>query len=302
MDDEPDFDDLAERCDLLRLVLSDRRTALGDDHPEVGEIEDELMDALLDLEATIEAVPLVERHLERARARGGALDARDTILEVMLPTLLSEVGRVDEACRSQRSLVGRLMRDKGPVHVDTLDAEASLARLLFISGDTVGARFLEERLLVLSDRHLGTDHPETLFVAELLAESRTAMGDLAGARALNERVVEACLRIFGPEHPDTFGAMSDLAATLFDLGDHRGARELEEKVYAGLERFSGPDDPETLVAAYALSKTLWELGERDRAREMLREALAGMRDELGPDDETTRAATDDLAHWERTGI
>ena len=124
------------------------------------------------------------------------------------------------------------------------------AALYSVMRDRTPWRDLQEKVLTIRERDLGTDHPDTLRAK--LNSIRYMTGDRT---RLQEELLEAFERVLGAEHPDTLTAMGNLAGCLLGKGDLHGARALQEKVLVASERVRGIGHPDTLFCC-AQSQTL----------------------------------------------
>ena len=123
------------------------------------------------------------------------------------------------------------------------------AALYSVMRDRTPWRDLQEKVLTIRERDLGTDHPDTLRAK--LNSIRYMTGDRT---RLQEELLEAFERVLGAEHPDTLTAMGNLAGCLLGKGDLHGARALQEKVLVASERVRGIGHPDTLFAARNLKR------------------------------------------------
>ncbi|MEM9598803.1 MAG: CHAT domain-containing tetratricopeptide repeat protein [Acidobacteriota bacterium] len=167
-----------------------------------------------------------------------------------------------------------------------------MAQQVGLLGDYPQALELQEQVLSVRARTLGSEHPATLTAKLNVASTLHSLGDLSAARRLEEEVLRARSRSLGEEHPATLNANANLAATLRALGDLRGARHREEEVLASRLRLFGPEHLDTLTSRANLAATLGALGDLSGAHRHEREVLENFERLLGlehPDTLTARA-------------
>ncbi len=167
--------------------------------------------------------------------------------------------------------------------------------LAYMIGHYPAARGIQEPLLEVSRRILGTDHPDTLSVMGSLASTLNDFGDLLGAQTLGAEVLETRRRILGPEHEDTLHAMRNLASTLRSLGDLPEARTMDEKALEASRHSLGNEHPATLTSMNNLALTLGRQGDRPAARALQEQALEIRRRISGAEHPSTLTVMGNLA-------
>jgi hypothetical protein len=90
----------------------------------------------------------------------------------------------------------------GDEHPDTLTVLLNLAQTMCAQNDLIGARKLQERVVMVRRRVLGEEHPGTLNSMNILAQTLRAQGDLAGARTLEGQAVTGQRRLSGQQDSD----------------------------------------------------------------------------------------------------
>jgi tetratricopeptide (TPR) repeat protein len=200
-----------------------------------------------------------------------------------------------QAVQSLRRAVQVIGDQFGEMHPNTVAAMQDLAVALRKQGDLVGARDLQEKVLAVRKRALGSDHIDTLAAMNNLAQTLYVQGDRTAAHELQGNVLALSRRVLGEEHPNTLSSMQGFAVMLRARGDFPGARDLQEQVLAVRQRVLGSDHIDTLAAMNNLAQTLRDQGDLDEARGLQENVLAARRRVLGKEHPDTLAALHNLA-------
>ncbi|KAJ7484031.1 hypothetical protein B0H11DRAFT_1862437 [Mycena galericulata] len=255
-----------KRAEELQLsVLRDRRSLLGDEHPDTLTVMQWLARTYTELgkfKAAEELWTVVFMKREDILGKNHP----DT-LESMgdLGMVYTKLGKLHKA---QELLVPTLEKRRdilGVDHINTLKAMTEVARVYYCLGPLERA---EELQVVVYERHkecLGGNHPTTLTAMGGLAATYTQMGRLPEAEALQRTVFEKSRTILGSNHPQTLTAMGNLAMTYQKLGQQHEALELQRVVLEHRENTQGRNHPSTLRAMLNLASTLNKLGEWQEA-------------------------------------
>ncbi len=160
---------------------------------------------------------------------------------------------------------------------------AMTASFLNVLGDSMQARSLNERALVMKEEIYGRDDPEVARVLNNLGNNLHALGDLEGARSAQERSLVIKERQYGDDHREVAKTLNNLGTTLHALGELEGARSIYERAIAIEEAIYGPDHPEVARTLGNLGTVLDNLGLFAEARSMLERTLAIEEDAYGSD-------------------
>jgi hypothetical protein len=162
-------------------------------------------------------------------------------------------------------------------------------------GDLLGARKIQEQVLVVSRRVLGEEHPDTLTSMDSWAEALCHQGDLSGAREIQEQVLGVRRRVLGEEHPDTLTSMNNLGQTLYHQGDLSGARKIQEQELDVCRRVQGEEHSDTLISMNNLAQTISAQGDLPGARKIQEQVRDISRRVLGEEHPDTLRSMRNLA-------
>ncbi|KAJ7760873.1 hypothetical protein DFH07DRAFT_918494 [Mycena maculata] len=270
--------------DLQLLVLHDRKSLLGDKHPETLQIMHWLARTYIELGKFKAAEELWVMVLtEREQALGS--DHLDTLQAMVdLGMVYIKLGKLKQAEPLLSISLEKRRNILGSDHLNdpyTLRAMTGLAGVYFTLGQLERAEELET---VVFHRHvetLGDDHPTTLAAMGALACTHNKLGRLQQAETLRLIVLEKSRIILGSEHPQTLTAMGNLAFTYNKLGKLQEAHELQRVVLKNRQNIQGATHPSTLRAMLNLASTLNSLTKYQEAEELVIVVLDQRRNILG---------------------
>jgi tetratricopeptide (TPR) repeat protein len=199
-------------------------------------------------------------------------------------------GGAPQAIAVGEPLAAHLERVLGPDHLDTLNAQNSLAAAYRDAGRPSDAIPLFERTLVNRQRLLGPEHPDTLTSQNNLAAAYQDEGRASEAVLLFEMTLAARERLLGPNNPGTLNSLGNLAAAYRDAGRPADAIPLFERTLAGRERMLGPDHPDTLRSLDNLAAAYRHAGRPADAIPLFEQSLAASERLLGASHPRTQAS------------
>jgi hypothetical protein len=156
------------------------------------------------------------------------------------------------------------------------------------------ARELQEQVVDVRTKILGSKHPETLQAMASLAWSYWNLSQMANALKIQRTVMESSLEILGPEDPMTLRAMDSLARTYWLCGKTASAEELGRQSVDGMIQILGSGHPHTLGAMHNLARALMHLGRPKDAQKMQLEVLSARAKMLGTEHLDTLATMAEL--------
>ncbi|WP_133718975.1 MULTISPECIES: tetratricopeptide repeat protein [Methylocaldum] len=156
---------------------------------------------------------------------------------------------------SVQTFLNRAPKSDDLKNVMTLQREAES---LWLAGDFIKARILQEMALDACCRTLGKEHPDTLTALCNLAEMFWALGNLDEAKVLHQQVLDVRRYVLGDRHPDTTAAAWNLFLTLTQSSDHAAAGHVIQQYLSWLQDSA----PELLSP------------EQQRIRDMIRQFFA----------------------------
>lgn len=226
---------------------------------------------------------LEEEAFPLAEACGGPVSQESAIVQMVLGTVLSQRGDLDDAMDA----LNRAIEVGGSPGVadDDVVAQAThtLSICLITLGDTAGATELVEGQDIDGS---GTGGPPDFILGSQLntrGNLAQARGDFEEAERLFLRAHEIFTDTRGPSHPDTMLATNNLAVLYADVGRLEEALPLFEAYLTFLEQTRGADHPDTGLARNNLGRMYQARGDHETAREMFEQALASIEEGRGPD-------------------
>lgn len=150
-----------------------------------------------------------------------------------LTSILSNRNKHLEALYIQEITLSNCVYILQPEHPIMLTCMGNLAAILFElkrPGDLLRATALQEEVLTVRRRTLGTNHPDTRTSMNNLAITLRARGELRRALDLRTEEFELSWRIQGKEHPDTLNSLRNLAGILIKLRQDTAASDLLTRI------------------------------------------------------------------------
>jgi len=245
---------------LLNRALELRRTAFGEDHPDVARslvASGQLASArgrYDDAERQIRTgLAMLRRHRSREDPEvARAISALGRVLE--------NAGRYPEAIRELEEAV-RLQSRRPGLEADLSQSLTELANSQFYSGRYAEADALNQRVLAIDRRLYGPRHPHVADDLINLGAVQLEGGHYVEAERWDREALEIMSAWYGPDHPETASAQTLLARALLRLERRDEARALLVTALATQERVYGLVHPR-------VASTLNELGiiARDQGR------------------------------------
>jgi tetratricopeptide (TPR) repeat protein len=164
-----------------------------------------------------------------------------------------------------------------------ISLRGDLGWLLWLQGDALAARAVQEPALKLATETMGNQDMELQRQRALLALTLSALGEHEAALELEELAYTSMSARLPPEHPDLVRVRANLAMTRLETGEVEGALDLLEEGVALLEGSKSGDDETVLSARRGLAHGLVELGRFEEARLILREVAEARARVLPPD-------------------
>ncbi|HUM11788.1 MAG TPA: serine/threonine-protein kinase [Myxococcaceae bacterium] len=249
---------------LLTRALELRRSALGENHPEVARslvASGQLASARGRYDDAEREIRTGLGMLRRHRSREDPDVARAISA---LGRVLENAGKYPEAIRELEEAV-RLQSRRPGLEADLSQSLTELANSQFYAGRYPEADALNQRVLALDRRLYGPRHPHVADDLINLGAVQFEGGHYAEAERWDREALEIMAAWYGPDHPETASAQTLLARALLRLERRDEARSLLVKALATHERVYGPVHPR-------VASTLNELGIIARDQGQLDEA------------------------------
>ncbi|MDX1516833.1 MAG: tetratricopeptide repeat protein [Woeseiaceae bacterium] len=283
-----------ESVPLLEDALELRLAELGDGHPEVAAIKNDLAEALIQVSDYARAAALLNEALEANRNASGATSL--AVAENLFNLADLHLKRSDyepaEAYAVQSIEIYQRHADSHGVAL--ADAKSMLARILQVRGDLERTEsLLLEAINILIDTE-GDDHPHLAYYLQNLGVLQRTKGDFDAAEATFERAIEATRRILGEQHPLVAATLVNQGTLLQERGDLAAAeRVLREALRSRIES-RGAAHPMVGYDMTSLGMLLHDREQLEAAEDMLRGALDVYAATLGDDHQYTASALTEL--------
>ena len=167
---------------------------------------------------------------------------------------------------------------------ETLQSAAEIERFAWVYAEQSQwktARHLQERVIRIRKKKLGTRHEETIRAQRSLGQTLWNLFDIKTAIEVQRRTLDT-LRwhrpniaewttwpLWKPKHVPYCLALNDITLTLWLAGERQLSKMTGERAVDGLQRRLGPEDPLTLNAMFNLARTYLHLGEEEKTRQLL---------------------------------
>jgi tetratricopeptide (TPR) repeat protein len=188
--------------------------------------------------------------------------------------------------------------------ISQIDDDVQMSRFALVfneSGYWNEAEKLQENVIELRKRLLGTEHPHTLSSMANLAATYWQQGRWSKAEKLEVDVMELRTRLLGAEHPDTLTSMANLATTYWQQGRWNEAEKLEVGVMDQRKRLLGAEHPDTLTSMGDLATTYWQQGRWNEAERLEVDVVEMSKRLLGAEHPDTLTSMANLAttYWQQ---
>ncbi|MEV0536076.1 tetratricopeptide repeat protein [Kitasatospora sp. NPDC050463] len=241
---------------LLLAALTQRERTLGDTHPYVLTIRNNLAIAHKSAGGLGQAIPLLEATLTALELALGDTHPDTLSSRGNLAAAYREAGDLDRAIPLSEATVAQKERILGSTHPHTLASRNNLAFAYREAGDLDRAILLLEATVAQQELVLGDTHPDTLTGRNSLATAYHEAGDLDRAVPLLEATLAQRELTLGSTHPDTLTSRNNLATAYHGTGDLERAIHLLETVLAQLEQVLGDTHPRTLISRDSLAAAI----------------------------------------------
>ncbi|MBT9558175.1 MAG: CHAT domain-containing protein [Myxococcales bacterium] len=294
--------DVAGAVGEALLILGERETLLGKDHPLTAQARANAAFLQMELGNLDGAEPLLREAL-RARERSlGPEDAETAMSALNLASLLQIRGRLDEAEALVTPVVQTFERVYGRLHPNVAGARSTIANLALARGHHDAARRELERSLAVLGAVQGRGVMLTLQLEATLGGLLVDLGDLGGATPVLESALAAAEQSLAPDHPLVAMLLQHLARAESDLGRLGDALAHFERALAIARTRFGEDHPMVIFCIQGLGLVLERAGRRADALTLHEHALARAEATLGADHIATAAIrTATGALWVRAG-
>jgi CHAT domain-containing protein/Tfp pilus assembly protein PilF len=154
--------------------------------------------------------------------------------------------------------------------------------LLWLTGETKGARDGWNEALALGERTLRPEHPTLAAIQRRIALASDAIGDRTDARLRRELSLGIAERSLAPCSPEMAAVLGDLATSIRYDGDFRQAQRLYQRALDLSERCRGKNDSATATIQHNMAILAAEIGDYEEALRLHERAVRAWTTTLGP--------------------
>ena len=193
----------AEAEELYRRILVMKEQALGQNHPDTGEILRVLANELKDQSKHAEAEEICQRALVIQEQALGHNHPRVAQTLSDLAVLYRIQKRYAEAEALHRRALAIREQTLGPNHPDVADSLHSLAVMNGFQGKYAETEGLYRRALAIYEQTLGENHPEVAHILDNLAMTSAGAGNAENALLYARKATAAVITHAATEAPST---------------------------------------------------------------------------------------------------
>lgn len=268
-------DQFASAIRFLQRAVALRQQHQAVDHPDTLLAMENLAETYLTAGKLKEAIQLLEQvHAGQVKLLGA--DHPNTLKTLYY--IAEGVRQSDKSPESIPLFVQVLTAQArhpqlGPLHVDTLTTQNSLAYAYWTTGRLPESIQQYEQVRSARTQTLGADHPDTLITLHYLAIAYRDAGRLQEAIDLLKQVRELRQEKLGAEHPDFLNTQASLAVAYRMAGELSEAIKLYSHVLAVRTKRLGELHPDTLLAMNNLAEAYFDDGQVAQAMALLEKGL-----------------------------
>lgn len=279
----------------LERAVEERRKALGPDHLDTLDSENELARVYERLGRAGDALPLFEHVLEQRQARLG--DTADATLSTKnnLAVIYRAMARPADAERLHREVLGVRQARLGSDDISTLNSMFNLAQVLEDQGKTPESEELFRTTYERRLATLGPDHPHTMLSAHTYAMVLRDRGKAGEAEPMMRTALAERERVLGADHPETLDSRRGLAMILRDLRKFDEAQTLARATLDAQSRLSGGRGADWLKARALVGVLALDQGRLQEAESIFRDVADEYAMVAGPKASPTLSALNNLA-------
>ena len=274
---------------LLEEALEIRRSALGEEHPDVAMSLQALGDLLYEMGEYDRAADLSRQSLAMNRKLHGNQSDEVALNLNDLGWLLSSRGDYEESEAMHREALSIRRAIHGEESPEIAESLNNLGVVLMEKAEYEESERIFREALAMRRKVLGENHPQTSYTVHNLAVVLEFRGELAASEATYREAIEIDRRLHGDEHPDFSTSYINLSRLLRRQGKLEEAEAMARDAVAIDRKFRGDDHPYVAYDLNKLGEVLVAKGDREGAERAFLEAIAINKEKL-PEGDAGRAA------------
>ena len=290
----------AEAIPLAEKALKIGKNVLGDNHPDVATILNNLAALYKYQGRYMEAEPLYQQSLVIDKEKLGNNHPNVATSLNNLAALYSSQGRYTEAePLYQESLV--IIKEKlGDNHPDVAQSLNNLAALYKDQGRYKEAELLMQESLAIDKKKSGDNHPDVVATLNNLGLFYESQGRYKEAEAIYQESLAIRKEKLGDNHPDVAGSLNNLAGLYFLQGRYTEAEPLYQKSLAIIKEKLGNNHPYVAGSLNNLAGLYSSQGRYTEAEPLYQKSLAIIKEKLGNNYSLKATSLNNLAELYRS--
>ncbi|MCL2924541.1 MAG: tetratricopeptide repeat protein [Trichodesmium sp. MAG_R04] len=271
----------AEAIPLAEKALKIGKNVLGNNHPDVATILNNLAALYKYQGRYMEAEPLYQQSLVIDKEKLGNNHPNVATSLNNLAALYSSQGKYTKAePLYQQSLV--IIKEKlGDNHPDVAQSLNNLAALYKNQGRYKEAEVLMQESLAIDKKKSGDNHPDVVATLNNLGLFYESRGRYKEAEPLYQESLAIRKEKLGDNHPDVAGSLNNLARLYFLQGRYTKAEPLYQKSLAIIKEKLGNNHPYVAGSLNNLAGLYSSQGRYTEAEPLYQQSLAIIKEKLG---------------------
>lgn len=276
-------------------ALDERRSSLGDDHPDTISALKALATAYLEQDELEEAMPLLRESLEKTKRIHGE-EHPDTIKALRnCAIILGQQEKFTEAEPFLRELLIKQTKLLGDTHADTLETMSLLGFVLtkierFQEANPILKNLLDKQKRVFGEKDQKVLDTMGRYVVSLLNLGRFEEGEL-----VSRDLLQLTKEVHGVDHPSLNRISHNLALALKRQGKFKQEWLILDELLTRQRDALGPDHPDTIETMDRVARCLSSQDRHYEAETLFNEVLEKRRRILGEDHDDIFAAMKSIA-------
>ena len=263
---------------LLQRAYDWQQKALGPRHEETLKSLNALAITYTDRGEYDKAEELLKR-LVRLRTETLGPDHPDRLVSL---TNLASLYITQQKYHEAKAALEEVVQRAEAAGDQRLGPMTSLASVLFELGEVERAIKLQERVVTLAKKAVGSEHPFVAGALNNLAALYAKSGQPQRALPLYEEAYTIVSDKLGPDHPNTLRIMGNIANVYGMVGDYEKSLQWLRRAHELHQQRFGPDHVRTLQAGMGLARALARHGQHEQAVRLLEEIVPKLRARFGP--------------------
>ncbi len=278
----------------LQQALDNRRSVLGDQHPDTAISLHNLARLFQDQGQYDRALPYFQQALEINRNTLGDHHPNTATSLGSLGSLLQDQGKYDQALPYYQQALDIRRSVLGDQHPDTATSLNNLAILFQDQGQYDRALPYLQQALEINRNTLGDHHPNTATSLGNLGNLFQNQGQYDQALPYFQQALDISRSVLGDQHPDTAKSLGNLGNLFQNQGQYDQALPYLQQTLDISRNTLGDQHPNTATSLNNLAILFQDQGQYDQALPYFQQALDIYRNALGEHHPSTAATLNNI--------